>query len=113
MKIKIISTLLVLSMSCLFSTECRNKEDVELLKSNLNSAINESNGLETARLLDRLVKLGVDPQTLPIDEAAELILGSGATTGDERVQLYGPLEGLQNGTYREYPIRGAYFCGLM
>jgi hypothetical protein len=113
MKIKIILTLLVFSLSWLFSATYQNKEDVELLRSNLNSAINESNRLETARRLDKLVKLGVDPKTLPIEEAADLILEGGTTTGDERVQLYGPLEGMQNGTWREHLIRGAYFRGLM
>ena len=120
MKIKIMSILLVFSMSCLFSTTCRNEENIELLKSNLNSAINESNRLETARLLDRLLKLGVDPKTLPIEESADLILEKvnlayqwETTTGDELAQLYGPLEGMQNGTWREHLIRGAYFWGLM
>ena len=107
-------------MSCLLSATCRNKEDVELLKSRLNSAINASDRLETARHLDKLLKLGVDPKTLPVEEAADLILEKvnlayqwETTTGDELVQLYGPLEGLQNGTWREHPIRGAYFWGLM
>lgn len=120
MKSKIILTLLVFSMTCLFSTACRNKENIELLKSHLNSAINESNRLETARLLDRLLKLGVDPQTLPIDEAANLIRGKvglamnwGTITGDELVQLYGPQEGLLDGTWLEHKNRGAYFWGLM
>lgn len=102
-------------MSCLLSATCRNKEDVELLKSQLNSAINESNGLETARLLDKLLRLGVDPKMLPVEEAADLILEKTGetTTGDELVQLYRPLEGMQNGTWREHLIRGAYFRGLM
>lgn len=120
MKTKNISALLVLSMIFLFSPTCRKKEDVELLKSHLNSAINESNRLETARLLDKLVKLGVDPKTLPIEESSDLILEKvnlayqwETTTGDELVQLYGPLEGMQNGTWREHLIRGAYFWGLM
>jgi hypothetical protein len=120
MKTKNISALLVLSMVCLLSSTCRKKEDVELLRSHLNSAINESNRLETARLLDRLVKLGVEPKTLPIEESADLILEKvnlayqwEATTGDELAQLYGPLEGMQNGTWREHLIRGAYFWGLM
>ena len=120
MKIKIASIFLVFSLSCFFSTACRNKEDIELLKSNFNSAINESNALETAKLLDKLLKSGVDPRTLPIDEAAGLILEKASQAyqweminGDELVQLYGPLEGMQNGTYREHLIRGAYFWGLM
>jgi hypothetical protein len=117
---KTISALLVLSMICLFSPTCRNKEDVELIKSQLNSAINESNRLETAGLLDRLLRLGVDPKTLPVVESADLIMGKvfraynwETITGDELVQLYGPLEGTQNGTYREHLIRAAYFWGLM
>ncbi|MEO0248042.1 MAG: hypothetical protein ABIN58_00595 [candidate division WOR-3 bacterium] len=116
---KLISYPLVFFMSCLFSVNCRNKEDVELLKSRLNSAINASDRLETARHLDKLLKSGVDPKTLPIDQAADLILEKAnlayqweTTTGDELVQLYGPLEGLQNGTWREHLIRGAYFWGL-
>ncbi len=120
MKIKIVSTLLVFSMSFLFSPTCRNKEDVELLRSILNTAINESNRLETARLLDKLVKLGVDPKTLPIEESADLVMEKvnlaynwETITGNELVQLYGPLEGMQNGTWREHPIRAAYFWGLM
>jgi hypothetical protein len=120
MNTKKISVLLVLSMICLISAACRNKENIELLRSHLNSAINESNRLETARLLDRLVKLGVDPKTLPIEESADLILEKvnlayqwEATTGDELAQMYGPLEGMQNGTWREHLIRGAYFWGLM
>jgi hypothetical protein len=107
-------------MSCLFLAACRKKENIEVLRSNLNSAINESNRLETARLLDKLVKLGVDPKTLPVEESADLILEKAnlayqweTTTGDELAQLYGPLEGLQNGTWREHLIRGAYFWGLM
>lgn len=113
MKIKMMLTLIVFSMICLFLTKCRNEENVELLKSHLNSAINESNGLETARLLNKLVKLGVDPKTLPIEESADIILGRETTTDDELVQLCGPLEGIQNGTWREHLIRGAYFRGLM
>ena len=120
MKTKNISALLVLSMIFLFSPTCRKKEDVELLRSHLNSAINASDRFETARLLDKLMKLGVDPKTLPIEESADLILEKvslayqwEATTGDELAQLYGPLEGMQNGTWREHLIRGAYFWGLM
>ena len=120
MKTKIMSALLVFSISCLFLATCRSKEDVELLRSNLNSAINESNRLETARLLDKLVKLGVDPKTLPLNEAADLILdkvsnayGWETITGDELVRLYGPLEGMQNGTRKEHLIRASYFWGLM
>jgi hypothetical protein len=107
-------------MNFLFLPSCRHEENVELLKSRLNSAINESDRLETARLLVRLVKLGVDPRTIPIDEIAYLILEKAGQvyqwetiTGDELVQLYGPLEGIQNGTYREHLIRGTYFWGLM
>jgi len=99
---------------------CRNKEDVEVLRSKLNSAINESNLFETARLLDKLVKVGVDPKTLPLNEAADLILdkvsyayGWETITGDELVRLYGPLEGMQNGTRKEHLIRASYFWGLM
>ena len=120
MKTKIISTLLVFFLSCLFSATCRNKEDVELLKSHLNSAINESSPFETARLLDKLVKLGVDPKKLPITEATDLILdkvtnayGWETITGDELVRLYGPLEGLKNGSRKEHLIRASYFWGLM
>jgi len=120
MKSKIILTLLVFSMGCFLSTTCRNKENIELLKSHLNSAINESNLLETARILDKLLKLGVDPKTLPIEESANLIGGKvvralnwETTTGDELVQLYGPLEGMLDGTPREHKNRGAYFWGLM
>jgi hypothetical protein len=120
MKIKTVLTLLVFSMCCFFSATCQKNKDVELLRSHLNSAINESNRLETARLLDKLLKSGVDPKTLPIDEAADLILEKAGQayqwetiTGDELVQLYGPLEEMQNGTYREHLIRGAYFWGLM
>ncbi len=113
MKIRSVSILIVFLLGFLFLTTCRHEENVELLKSHLNTAIIESNALEAARLLDRLLKFGVDPPMLPIDEAADLILQSNTTTGDELVQMYGPLEGLQNGTWREYSIRGAYFCGLM
>jgi len=119
MKTKIISTLLIFSMSCLFSATCRNKEDVELLRSNLNSAINEFNPFETARLLDKLAKAGVDRKTLPITEATDLILGKvdysdwESITGDELIQLCGPLEGMQNGTWAEHPIRAYHFWGLM
>jgi hypothetical protein len=112
--------LLVYSVCCLFSTLCGNKEDAELLKSHLNSAINESSPFETARLLDKLVKLGVDPKKLPITEAADLILDKVASaygwetiTGDELVRLYEPLEGMYNGTRKEHLIRGSYFWGLM
>ena len=120
MKIKEVSALLVFSMGVLFLVTCRNKENVELLKSRLNVAINELNRLETARLLDRLLKLGVDPKTLPIEESADRILGKSSlaynwetTTGDELVQLYGPLEGILTDNLREHLIRGAYFWGLM
>jgi len=120
MKTKNVSALLVSSMMCFFLPTCRNKEDVELLKSYLNSAINESNRYETANLLDKLVALGVDPKTLPVEESADLIMGKAfraynweTTAGEELVQLYGPLEGTQNGTYREHLIRAAYFWGLM
>jgi hypothetical protein len=119
-KIKMMLTLFVFPLSCFFAATCRNQEDIELLKSHLNSAINESNRPETARLLNKLVKLGVDSKTLPIAESADLIMGKAfraynweTTTGNELVQLYGPLEGTQNGTYREHLIRAAYFWGLM
>ena len=70
MNIRTLSILLVFFMSCPFLPTCRNRENVELLKSYLNSAINESNEFETARLLDSLLNLGVDPKTLPVEEAA-------------------------------------------
>ena len=120
MKTRIISALLVFSVGCLLWISCGNKEDVELLKSRLNSAINEADRLETARLLDKLLKSGVDPKTLPIEKSADLILEKvglayqwETITGDELVRLYGPLEGMLNGTWREHPSRGAYFWGLM
>lgn len=120
MKIKSVSTLLVFFMICLFSPTCREPENIELLKSHLNMAINETNLLEAARLLEKLLELGVDPQSLPVEEATDLILGKAGraynwetVTGDELVQLYRPLEGMHNGTYREHQIRGAYFWGLM
>jgi hypothetical protein len=120
LKTKITSAFLAISLTCIFSTMCRNREDVEVLRSKLNSAINESNLFETARLLDKLVKVGVDPKTLPLNEAADLILdkvsnayGWETITGDELVRLYGPLEGMQNGTRKEHLIRASYFWGLM
>ena len=69
MKIKSVSTLLVFFMICLFSPTCREAENIQLLKSHLNMAINEANQLETARILEKLLKLGVDPKTLPVEEA--------------------------------------------
>jgi hypothetical protein len=120
MKIKMMFALLVFSMGILFLVTCRNEENVELLKSHLNSAINESNRLETARLLDKLAKFGVEPKTLPITEATDLIIdkvsyafGWETITGDELVRLCGPIEGMHNGTRREHLIRGSYFWGLM
>ena len=120
MMIRNVSTLIVLSITCLMLAICQNGENVELLKSHLCSAINESDRLETARLLDRLLKLGIDPKTLPVEESADLILEKAnlayqweSVTGDELVQLYGPLEGVLNGTWMELPSRGAYFWGLM
>jgi hypothetical protein len=120
MKIKIVSAILLISWTCLFSTMCRNKEAVERLKSKLNSAINESNPFETAELLDRLERAGVDPKTLPITAAADVIIDKAplayaweTVTGDELVRLYGPLEDLLNGTWKEHRIRAAYFWGLM
>jgi hypothetical protein len=120
MKIKLMSSLLVFSLIIFFSTICRNVEDAELLKSHLNAAINESNLLEIARIMDKLVKLDVDPKTLPIEESINLIMGRigraynwETITGEEIVRLCGPLEGILNGTWREHMIRGAYFWGLM
>lgn len=120
MKMRAVPALLALFASCVFPVACRNAESVELLRSRLNAAINESNRFDTARLLDELVRRGVDPKTLPVAESADLILSRvnraynwETITGDELVRLYGPLEGLQNGTPREHLIRGAYFWGLM
>ena len=120
MKIKLLPILLVFSLSIFLSATCRKIEDVELLKSHLNAAINESNRVEIARLLDKLVKLGVDPKTLPTEESANLIMGRigraynwETITGEEIVQLSRPLEGIMNGTWREHMIRGVYFWGLM
>jgi len=84
MRIRNMSTLIVLSMSCLFLATCQNEENLELLKSNLNTAINEANQLKTARLLDKLLKSGVDPKALPIDKSADLILGKAIETQAEK-----------------------------
>jgi hypothetical protein len=99
---------------------CQNREDLERLKSKLNSSINESNPFEAAGLLDKLLKYGVDPKTLPITEAADVIIDKAplayaweTVTGDELVRLYSPLEDLLNGTWKEHRIRAAYFWGLM
>jgi hypothetical protein len=117
---KLALALLVLCLISLFSTACRSKENIELLKSDLNVAINASDPFEAARLIGRLVKSGADPKTLPVAEAAELISGKvsraynwEAITGGELVRLCGPLEGLTNGTWSEHPIRAAFFWGLM
>ena len=118
MKTKIPLALLILSICSLFMTSCGDKDDVELLKSRLNSAINDGDQFETAGLLDKLVKLGVDPKTLPIEESVELIRGRAdraynweTITGEELVRLYGPLEGLRRGTWTSIrfaaPISGA------
>ena len=112
MKIKLMSSLLVFSLSIFFSATCRNIEDAELLKSHLNAAINESNLLEMARIMDKLVKLGDDRKTLPIEESENLIMGRigraynwETITGEEIVRLCGPLEEILNGTWREHMIR--------
>ena len=56
MKIRMMSTLLVFSIGVLFLVTCRNEENVERLKSHLNVAINDSNQLETARILDLFIR---------------------------------------------------------
>ena len=88
MKIKMMFVLLVFSISIIFLVTCHDEENVELLKSHLNVAINESNRLETARLLDRLLKLGVDPQTLPI-QVVHVGLGEYAGKVDVEVRWIG------------------------
>lgn len=102
--------------SCLFSQQ----EDIDILRTNLDKTIKEFKPFEAARCLEKLIKAGVDPKTLPLAEAADLISDKSYNTyqwdpfkGEEFVKLFEPLEGLYNGTWREHVIRSSYFWGLM
>jgi hypothetical protein len=55
---------------CLFCQQ----ESVDQARMDLQKAIKESRPLEAARLLDRLMKSGADLKTLPVTEAADLII---------------------------------------
>lgn len=117
---KVILTLILVSLTCLALSLFSQQEDVDTLKASLEKAIKESNPFEAARVLDKLIKAGVDPKTLPIDKAADLISDKsyGAyqwdpMKGEEFVQLFEPLEGLLDGTWRGLVIRASYFWALM
>jgi len=110
-------TLSIFSITpCLFSQQ----EDIDILRTNLDKTIKEFKPFEAARCLEKLIKAGVDPKTLPLAEAADLISDKSYNTyqwdpfkGEEFVKLFEPLEGLYNGTWREHVIRSSYFWGLM
>jgi hypothetical protein len=118
MKVRLVSFILIIFFICTAMPSCNQspKEDTEVLKSKLNYAIVEADPLEAAKLLQILKDRGVDPKELPVTEIAHLIWSKGYhACRDERdlVLLFGPLEGLVDNTWLEYPIRGTYFWGLM
>jgi len=117
---KVILTLIMVSLTCLALSLFSQQEDVDTLKASLEKAIKESNPFEAARVLEKLIKAAVDPKTLPIDKTADLISDKSYTAyqwdpmkGEEFVQLFEPLEGLLDGTWRGLVIRASYFWGLM
>lgn len=99
---------------------CKQQENLDNLKTNLDKSIKESKPFEAAKTLEKLIRAGADPKTLPLDEAADLILEKSDAAsewdpfnGEEFVQLFEPLEGLYDNTWREHLIRSSYFWGLM
>ncbi|MFW9780643.1 MAG: CRTAC1 family protein, partial [Candidatus Heimdallarchaeota archaeon] len=120
MKVKIMCLLLCLTFISMTFYLCKQQESLDDLKASLDTAIKQSNVFEVARLIEKLREAGADPKTLPVDEAADLISEVGYNTyqwdpfkGEEFVQLFEPLEGLYDGTWREHVIRSCYFWGLM
>jgi hypothetical protein len=119
MKIKLICSLLVISLFCMTSNLCKSKEDEDVLGSKLNYAINQQNPFQAARLFEKLIKCGVDPETLPVTEVAMLVLSNtdafheGLIKGKEWIKLLEPLEGYVTGTRLEHHVRGLYFLALM
>lgn len=110
----------MISVISLTSCSTRQQEDIEVIRADLDKAIQESNPLESSRLLDKLIKQGIDPETLPITEVTDLVVFGSShmyqwdpLNGQELVQLYEPIEGMHDGTWMEYVIRGSYFWGLM
>jgi hypothetical protein len=119
MRSKSILVLITVSLIGLTLYSCK-QENIDVLKANLDQAIKESNLLESSRLLDNLIKRGVSPETLPVKEVTDLVIMEcfdvyewDPINGKELVQLYGPIEGMHDGTWMEYVIRGSYFWGLM
>jgi hypothetical protein len=117
MKIKLICFFLVILLFFMTSNFCKSKEDIEVLKSRLNYAITKSNHFEAARLFDKLIKRGADPETLPVNDVARLVLSNiddeGLIKGKEWIKLLEPLEGCVTGTWLEHHVRGLYFIALM
>lgn len=120
MKTKTILFLLFILFIGMTSYLCKQQKDLDNLRTNLERSIKESKPFEVARLLENLIKAGVDTKTLPLAEAADLISDKSYNAyqwdpfkGKEFVQLFEPLEGLYDGTWREHVIRSSYFWGLM
>jgi len=110
----------MISVIGLASCSTRQQEDIDVIRADLDKAVQESNLLESAKLLDKLMKRGIDPETLPITEVTDLVIYEcfdiyawDPLNGQELVQLYEPIEGMHDGTWMEYVIRGSYFWGLM
>lgn len=110
-------TLSIFSITpCLFSQQL----DIDTLRASLDKKIKEFKPFETATCLDKLIKAGADPKTLPLFEAADLISNIAfyayqwdSFVGEEFVKIFEPLEGLYNNNWRKHVIRSSYFWGLM
>ncbi len=121
MKEKALSTIFVISLICIVSPSCghKPKEDIEVLKSKLNYALIKSKPHEAVRLFEELIECGADPETLPVNEIARLVLSNidpyheGPIEGKEWIKLLDPLEDYVSGTLFEHHIRGLYFIALM
>jgi hypothetical protein len=119
MKAKTILLFLFISFLGMAPNSYMQQENLDNLRTQLDTAIKRNNSLETAEALGKLIKAGVDPKTLPLDKASVIIsyIGSNSYSqrfdGEEFVQVLEPLEDIFDNTLGEHEIRSWYFWGLM
>ncbi len=78
MRLKTLSAFLSISLGYIASSACSQnpKDDIERLNSKLDYAITRSNHIEAVRLFEELIECGADPETLPVNEGAQLVLSN-------------------------------------
>ena len=74
LKKAVILIVVALFVAIVSSFSFNQKEDVEQLRTKLQKALKDSDQFASADLINKLIKEGVDPKTLPLREVGDLLI---------------------------------------